>query len=77
MAKVTAHGYNAHEHPSGRPLHSDEALLTDLVEVAWPYIRALVQDQVWAAIPAVLKSTAPRWLADLSLKKYVLLARKY
>lgn len=37
-----------------------------------PYIRAVVQDQVWDAIPAVLSSTAPRWLADLSLKKCVI-----
>lgn len=67
-AKVTKH-WDPHTHPDGRPLHADEALLTDVLTAAWPYIASMAQTAAWDMIPELLKTTAPRWLADLELKK--------
>ncbi len=64
-------GWDKYAHPNGRPLHADEALLTDVLAAAWPYIASMAQTSAWDMIPALLKTTAPRWLADLELKKCV------
>lgn len=41
--KVMYPDWNAHAHPDGRPMHADEALLTDMVEVAWCVVVPHVQ----------------------------------